>query len=44
MRIKGINWFLLGVELLYIEKNEKRKKKKYTFVSNKIVLKGVVIG
>jgi len=28
MRIKGINWFLLGVELLYIEKNEKRMKKK----------------
>lgn len=27
MRIKGINWFLLGVELLYIEKNEKRMKK-----------------
>lgn len=44
MRIKGINWFLLGVKLLYIEKNEKRMKKKYTFVSNKIVLKGVVIG
>lgn len=44
MRTKGINWFLLGVELLYIEKNEKRMKKIYTFVSNKIVLEGVVIG